>query len=340
MQRNCIKICESNIFSYYFESGKGLSEFLIGFINNHTGFFEFTEEELNRIYGEDATSNFINDILECKDLTSELYEKIIRSSQRTYESFDKKGILNEKITVLINAGSILMTVKNLIFMRSEYADSLLLFILKNMKLYVELVNEDNTSNEELIDLLDREIVDADKIRIVKKIQGNITIKNKNYSEVVKTFILSNKFYLGDISYLIATYDEETENMKVNIIIIITKNIKKIISEQFPFSYNLLMEIIKSIEIDHSEKKEIIVNHISRLNISQIKECFELIKEYGYLQLFDGKRPKILKSESDEKILTALKEKEVIKKFEIDKKNVEYYRVFGRKEMNRNGEQLC
>ena len=61
---------------------------------------------------------------------------------------------------------------------------------------------------------------------------------------------------------------------------------------------------------------------------QCKCCFEALEDRLYLGIFEGKRPKLEKTETNERILEAFCNKGWISKYETYKEK--YYRAIGRK----------
>ena len=329
IKNKCIKNYETNIFSYYFEDEKGLNQILIDFLNAYIGEIEIIKENIDNKYGENATSKFINDIVECDELSNEIYEKIVLSSQLTDDEFDKELISDDKILILIDIGTILMTEDNLIFMRKEYPDHVLTFIVRNIKKYIELLDEDNMIQDELINLLDKEIDDNDKKLLINKSQNKISIKDKNYSENVKLHILNNNLYLDDISYLLEIFDNETEKIKNSIINILAMNIEMILTDKYNISYKIFIHILKYKKIENIKKLDLFAKYINDLNNNQIKECLELMEASDYLSLFENKQPKIIVNKTNEAILETMEIKQIIKKYKVDKKDSKYYRVYGK-----------
>jgi len=325
----CIKNCEENILSYYFEDGKGLNQILINFLNMHKGEIEIIKKDIDNRYGENAILKFINDIIECDELSNEIYEKIILSSKLTYNEFEKDQISDDKMSILISTGTILMTENNLIFMRKEYPHHILKFIINDIKKYVELLNEDNIIQDELINLLDKKIDDNEKILLIKKTKEKISIKDKNYSENIKIHILNNNLYLDDISYLIKIFDNETEIIKNSIINVIAMNIEVILTDKYKISNKIFMLILEYKELDYFKKINLFAKYITDLDNNQIKECLELMEARDYLSLFENKQPKIIVNKTNEAILETMKIKQIIKKYKIDKKDGKYYRVYGK-----------
>jgi hypothetical protein len=328
IRNDCIKNTEANILSYYFENENGLNQVLIEFINAHTGSVNINVDDLDNNYGENSASKFINNIIECNELSNGIYEKIISSSHWRYNEFDKSQISNDKILILINTKTILMTEANLVFMRNEYHIHLLPFIIKNIKGYIKLISGDNVIFEELISLLEKEIGDDDKINLINKTEEKISIKSKNYSENLKIQILKNNLYQDDISYLLEIFNNETENMRNNIIEVMATNIEILLTDQFTLPYDILKLILNYKGIDYFKKRSLFAKYIQEYNNNQIRECLTLMTAYDYLQLFENKRPKILIDEPNEIIMKAMKSKKLIKNYIIDNNNKRYYRVFG------------
>jgi hypothetical protein len=326
---------EDNILAYYFKEDKGLNKILIDFINMHNRSIVFSYNDINNIYGDGTASKFYNSIVECNELSNDVYEKILSSFGLVYNNFTKNKISNEKMVILIKIGTISMTEKNLIFIRNKYSEHIFQFIIRNIKKYVELINEENILNEELVNLLGESISDDDKIELTKKIQEKITIRDKQYSDSVKIFILKNNFCSDDIPYLFEIFNNQDEDFKKTIITVISWNIDLLLTDQFVVPSDILKVLLKHREMDHFKKRSLFAKYIEKFNINQIKECFELMEAHDYLKLFENKRPKLFVDATNEKILNVMKDKKIIERFGIDKRNNQYYRVYGRIKVHEN-----
>jgi hypothetical protein len=329
LRDNKIKYCEENIFSYYFVEDHGLNQMLIDFINIHGKAINVSKQIIDDQYGEGSASKFINDIVECNELDNEVYKRIMLSSPWTYNKFSKEQISTDKIAILIDVGSIKMTKNNIIFIREKYPRLVLPFAIRNITEYIEIMGSDNVVFNEILSLLDKNMDDDLKIKMLQNTQETIPLKGKHYSEVVKQYILSNNFDFGDVSYLFDIFNSETENMKDIIISVLIKNTNRLLSDQVMMPYNILIMILGHDDLEDSKKKELLAANMSVFNINQIRCCFEILKLRDYLSVFEHRRPKFIATPVNKKILTILKDKHLIEKFWVDKKNNEYYRAQGK-----------
>jgi hypothetical protein len=250
---------------------------------------------------------------------------------------DTTGISYKKMMILIQIGTILMTEKNIIFIRNNYPEHIYPFIIKNITKYIEITNKENILNEEFINLLEKDISDDDKIELIKKAQEKISIKDKKYSDSVKIFILKNNFCYDDIPSLFEIFNSQNDDVKNTIITVISWEIDLLLTDQFVVPSDILKALLKHREMDYFKKRSLFAKYIEKFNINQIKECFELMEARDYLQIFENKRPKIFINETNERILNVLKDKKLFEKYGIDKRNNQYYRVYGKIHLYENKE---
>jgi hypothetical protein len=324
-----IEYYENNIFAYYFTNEHGLNRTLINFINKHKKVIKISKDEIDKQYGDGSVSKLFNSIVECNDLSNDVYNKILCASNRIYNKFKKEKMPVDKMLILFETGTITMTNDNLVFIREKYPDILLSFIIKNIDKYIELLDSDNVIFEEIVSLLKMNISDDLKMVLVNSVDEAISIEDKNYSEAVKIYILENNFCYEDIFYLFKIYDNTTDDMKNAIMKSIIKNISMIISNEVKMPYNILIAVLGKAFFDKENAKKILAINMAELDKSQIKKCFEEIGLYDYLSLFENKRPKFIVDPVNERILAILKDKNLIKNFGLDKKNNQYYRVQGK-----------
>jgi hypothetical protein len=326
IENDKIKCCEKNIFAYYFANEHGLNQIIIDFINRHKRAIKISKEEIDEQYGDGSFSRLFNDIVECNNLSNEIYKKILCESNRIYNKFSKEQMPIDKMLILVETGIIRMTNDNLVFIREKYPDILLSFIVMNINEYIELIESENVDIDEILSLIEQDINDDLKILILKNINVSISIKGKNYSNTVKAHIIENNFYYEDISYLLKIYDNTTDGMRNAIIQGIIKNVDLIVSNAVKIPYSVLIAIFGNTFFNKENEKKILAINIAELDKNQIKNCFEKIGLHDYLSVFENKRPKFVVDSVNESILKVLKNKSIIRKYELDKKNSQYYRV--------------
>ena len=333
LQQKQVKYSEENILRYYFLSEKELDSYLIQFINGSSQILTFNTDYINNTYGENATSEFFNDIVTCNTLSNEKYNNILESLNRCYKSFSKPGISEEKVLLLIELEIIQMTDSTLTFMREQYQEQLLPFITKNISSYAtKVINEDNFILEEMLLVLQKEVPDENKIELLNYAEDEISIKNKNYSKKVKAHILEYNLDKEDIPFLLETFPNESNSIKEIIKNISIKFIDHIIDNSFTVPFNLLSELFDSAQLTKEMKIELLILCLPKMNIDQAKKYLGSLQMNNFLSLFKRKNPKFRINPTNKQILEIFKEKRWINKFNTDKDRPNYYRAYGRKKL--------
>lgn len=331
LQQKRVKYSEENILGYYFLTEKGLDSYLIQFINSYTDDLYFNYDSINNQFGDKSAAKFFSTIVTCDELLNQKYEAILNSLNRVYNDFSHKGIASEKVLILIKLRVIQMTVSNLIFMRENYSDHLIQFIKQNISRYIdEVINKENFDLHEMLSVLEENVDDEYKVKLLKYTTDKLTLKQKRYSDAVKLYILNHNLDVNDIQFMINRFPQESDNIKNAIRHISIEHITNIISEQFSIPFELLTELFASNQLIAERKKELFVLCLINMNEVQAKEYLRALQMNEFLSLFNQKRPKLEVNAINEQILTIFEKKHWITKFEIDKDEPEYYRAYGRK----------
>ena len=112
-----------------------LNKSVISYINRCDIDLDFLKKE----YDEDIKEKLFDSVIICNDINNSKYKQILVSLKFTYDNFDIVEISDEKITILIDAGIIRMTVGNLKFMRENYLNWAGYFIRKNIDTYIGII---------------------------------------------------------------------------------------------------------------------------------------------------------------------------------------------------------
>lgn len=332
LQRKLIKYSEYNILNYFFLKDQDIDPLLIQFIDSNDYDLCFSYDSINNDFGDKSASKFYAGIVKCNQLSNEKYESILQSLNRVYKSFSLKEVSNEKIEILIKIRVIQMTEDNLNFMRVNYTDKLMMFVVKNIDKYVnEVISDDNISMDEIVEVLDEDISDEYKTKLLQHTTEKISVKNKEYSDTVKLHILGHNLNVNDIQYLLITFPTESDEIKEAITRISVQYITEIITEEYSLSFELLTKLFTVSELTIEIKRQLFLLCLLHINESQAKECLLALKMKDFLNLFERKRTAKFEINSiNEHILTAFKNKNWISGFEIDKNDSNYYRAFVRK----------
>ncbi|WP_460323258.1 YobI family P-loop NTPase [Paenibacillus sp. YSY-4.3] len=332
LQHRNVLYSEYNILQYYFSYANKLDDNLIEFINGDVTSISMDYGNIKANFGISEVEALYEDIIQCNELMDEKYEDFIKSSNNwKYEDFTFEGISGSKLETLIKYNIISMNEINLQFMRANYPVQLISFIFSNIEQYVmEVINNENFELFELLRLLDKDIQDTYKLRLLEYTSEPITVKGKKYSESILLHILKNNLEIDDIPYLISYYDRCSPKLKIVFETIFIQNIEKIILDEYEVPYILLIEFLGSDMIEESNKTDLLLSHLVDLNEKQAIICFRLLGMLDIVGLFSGKWPKLEKNDTNEKILITFKTKGWISGFDTDKREPEYFRARGRR----------
>lgn len=332
LQNRHVKYSSDNVLKNFFLKAQGMDPSLIEFINGNSDNLSFDYELIDKVYGDKSGSQFLSAIVTCNQLDNKKYEDILVSLDRIYEEFSYEEILEEKIIILIKIGVIEMTIENLQFMRKHYKNNLMMFIRENIAQYVdEVINDDSLISSEIIDVLDENILDDHKIRLLQHTGDKVSIKHKKYSDAVKLHILGHNLDENDLSFLLASFPLESEAIKEAIIPISIRYINKIIGEEYSIPFELAIRLLNESCIETESQKQLFLLSLPNMNEEQAKECLLKLKMRDIISLFDRKRSVKFEINSiNERILNEFQEKRWITSFDIDKNDPGYFRIFIRK----------
>ena len=143
MKRKLVQQSAENMCDYYFQSGNGMDEYLVDFINGSRKSLTVDMVDVNRLYGDNAKTNMLTSVVCCNDLEDEKYEKLVKSFHLYWTNFTKEGIAEDKMRILVRNDVIRMSKENLTFLRSSYSSCIEEFIHHSLASYMELIEESN-----------------------------------------------------------------------------------------------------------------------------------------------------------------------------------------------------
>lgn len=223
-----------------------------------------------------------------------------------------------------------MNAETLLFMRENYPNKLIQFIAQNISQYTsEVINETNYDHNEVLLVLETHVKDKFKIELLKYASDKISIQRKNYSDAVVKYILKHNLDENDIPSLLKDYPHGNNEINEVIKRIALERITEILNSKPVISYELLIALLSETKLSIDNKKELVVLYLPGMNQIQAKACFQILQMGAFLSLFSRKRPKFAAIPINEKILSILRQKGWITKFEIDKDNSNCYRAIGR-----------
>ena len=220
-----------------------------------------------------------------------------------------------------------MTAENLKFIRSKYSNCKLRFISKNVKKYIEIMNSELFSQEELVEILGWNIRDDLKIKLLEFCDDEISMIGKNYSTDICLYIITHNCSETDLPELFYSYEKMDPTIQTKIFDLAVKNIDIIIGKPELISEKLVHDLFETDRISHDEKINLLIAKIPSASHDNIKEIVSLIDLKEYSKLFeDHKRTKFKINDENKKLLAAFKMNNLIDDYEVNPNDKDYFKV--------------
>lgn len=317
LQNEKVKYSIENILHYYFEISEEIDETLVSFINSNISKFEFTDEYIDNIYGENSAGKIFNSIALCEGIKELNYRNLLEQLKFKFSSppQELKDFSKEKIAILVELNRFNITSDNIEFLRMNYNGLMLEFIKNNIEEYLEKINDLPKLNEaELTALLYFDIEDDLKIELISNHDYSILISGRNYSDKLKDYIMKNNFDDSELTYIISNYEDFSDLIKENINRLCEENIKAIVSDEIELNNTLLMSLLSKEIISKEVRLQLLVNNMNNLSKEQIEEAIKVIKLNEHAKIFTSGRPKIEINEINRQFLSKCKQKGWISDF--------------------------
>lgn len=320
LDADIVKYSECNIMDCF--NAVKLNESVIAYINRCNIDLDFSKVE----YDEDTKDKLFGCVIVCESIENSKYEQILVSLDFYYDDFDITEISDDKIAILIGNNIIRMTSKNLEFLREKYPDRNYNFILKNIEQYVDIMNDDLFSQDELLEILTWDINDELKIKLLEFSNDEISVVGKGYSTVVCLYILKNNLMESDLTVLFSSFENWVDSIQIKIFDYAVQYIESVIDNPKSVSEKLKNDLIRSDRLNRDLKVDLLISMMPDLDDSLIKEILTLLDLSDYLKIFDIRsRPRFEINDENEKLLTAFKENKLIASYENSEKEG-YYKI--------------
>lgn len=321
---------EENIVSY-FEHVNGLDKTLIEFINRTD-----TELDFKKIDIEDEKKiKLFRSIIVCNDLSNNKYDELICSLNRIYKtSFGIANIAGDKFKILVDKNIIHMSMSSLDFIRDNYPEQNNYYIKKNIQTYVELMTIENFVLDEAISILSWKVDDDLKIKLLELIKVPLAIYNKNYPPVVNDCILENNFKPDELLSLTSSYKTwgtSTQSLILNRAI---QDISTLIANPNDVAELLLKDLFVAGDLNMQNKIALLIALLPSKDLSKAlcKEYLDLLGLSEFSKILGRGKPKIEVDETNQRLLTALRDNHFFSDFEEDDENPPYYKIVRRSSM--------
>lgn len=328
LDNDSVHYSEENIFAYFEkQKGRETDHTLISFINRHDMILDFSDYNC----AEESKEQLFISFISCNDIDNAKYARLLLSFMFSINKFTESGISDEKIDILIKIHVIQMTKENLVFMRDIYPDHVLNFINGNIEQYVDIMDNEIFSLQELLEVLKWKVSDEIKIQLMSFTNQAISIINEHYSTKVCIYILENNFLKSDLPELLQSYDNWDKEMQAKIYALALAYISDIIADPQNVSSQLKNRLLYSRELNIESRIDLLIAMLSDLDMEYVKP---VLAEWGfddYIKIFDNRsRPRFEISPISKKILEAFKKKRWIQNYEEDGKKPGLYKIIRRK----------
>lgn len=323
-----VQYSESNLMDCF--NTLGLSSTVISYINRCNIDLDFSKYECH----EGSKAQLFDSISVCNDVDNSKYKQIMLSLGFKYNNPHCVDISADKLNILIDTKIIQMTEDNLKFIRLNYHEQLFHFISANIGEYIEIMTDRLLEQEELLEILNWDISDEQKIKLLELTDSEISIINKNYSNPVTIHILKKNFDGSDLPKLFSSYEEWNYSIKDIISNYAANYIDSIIDDSSGVSKKLIFDLFNSNKIIRDDKINLFISIMPTLNIESIKETFNILDLKNYLKIFEShSRPRFKINDENEKLLLALKENNLIDDYYETSKMEGYYKISKKRNSN-------
>lgn len=323
LEKSKIKPSWQNILLVYFYEKKISSE-LIALINSCDE--EFSEDFLIGI-DDSALEKLSDEIIVCNDIDNDKYISILNTLAYSYDKFEVKGLSNDKVKLLISKCIINLNKDTLVSFRDNYPDLTLTFIKANTGKYLKLINATLFSYDEMLDILNWDIDDREKIELISLTDEPISIIDKNYSDTVAIYILENNCNFNDMKKMLSEYDRNQSSIDNFVLTYAKLHVNEIVEKQIKISQNLRDEILSDQCVDLLDKVYILVHTITEYTKSEITSTLLRLGMVKVAEvLMDNKHPNVPINDENELLLEAFEKLGWILGYEENPNRPDCYKI--------------
>lgn len=314
----------NNIAAYFHGLGV-VDEKLINYINS------FTEEIcLNKLesFDEDSKINLFVSMLKAYSIENNKYRQILTSMNRVYKNgFSIDDVPEDKMSILIEEEIIKLRVESLNFIRENYPNNIYYFINVNFSKYVEIMSNDIFDFDELLEILNWDVSDEEKISLLEYTDEPISILRLLCSDDIKLHILKNNLQVSDIVALRKQYDSLSEKLRQFILDNAVVEIQSIVDNFKDISFSFEIDLLNSEKINSITKFDLIIASIPMLSKEQALMAFQILDKTEYVDVFSTrKKPKFEVNDQNEYALEQIKKRGWIYDYYVDGNDDSFYRI--------------
>lgn len=317
-------ICSEENLWVFWMSNRKMDELIIKFINAFKRPINMTILQFSD--NKDALKGFFEQIVSAKTIHNDQYRDLVSTIKVDWNyNFSIKNLEHEKVRILIETHIIPMGVSMLQFMRSNYPALLNEYIYININTYSSIMNASQLVHSELIMVLDMDVSDEIKKRLISFTSQPVSIVSKSYSDDVKLHILQTKPDATDFPILYLEYADLSDQLKDFTFKKAISSINSILSGTTQISYALYADLITSTGVSALNKQKLLL--VSLRKAASEKDAKAYLLAAGrdeFVKIFSGRlKHSIPKDPQNKDILDVLKANHWIKSYGLNDDSTEY-----------------
>lgn len=269
-----------NVIDYYIDWDSSIEKPLIDFFNNEENYLVFSKEKMNK-EGDFEYPEFRKKILLCNDLSDESYKKLLENSIYTRDELAFENLSVEKVKYLVEK-ILLLSEENYNLLKEKFPNQHIDLIANHQDKFIEDFEKYSVDEKDIILLLGQlnKIVNETKIEIIKKIDSDIIINNKDIAIIVCA-ILSKSAYIPIEYHILEGIFKNTTNVE-NRIRLLNIQFQKLSVEEISNLIKTLPYPYSDIAVNRKRPSIPLNNHnrefVNSLNNQGLISSFEVKKD--------------------------------------------------------------
>lgn len=186
-----IEISWFNLINYY-DFVREIDEVVISFLNKENNCDILSKEKLNKNnnFEDELYEEFSENIILSKKISENVFLKLSQSIPYSYDEFDASSLSGYRVCSMINCKLLDFTLKNYNNLRQTHKDKLILFIERNIDVYVEEQNIYEVDSNDIFNILNSKTVTIEqKVIVINKMDKGIVDDDLNLSKLICDILL-------------------------------------------------------------------------------------------------------------------------------------------------------
>ena len=312
----------------------------------------FDYEEALRLITVPIDDNSAIRLLECTDKVVSVVEQAFSPAVMTYvleNNFDTddladlinnykqydtaiQSLIVKQANEHIDLVSIKQNAQALKFIRAHCGEEAVFdYLQANIADYIDLIAE----NAELFDyvealkLITVPIDDNSAVRLLECTDKVVSVVEQAFSPAVMAYVLENKFDTDDLAQLISDYDKCKADIQNLIIRLAIEHCDLIeIARDTDIADNLLDSLLVSEQLVQDKKIDLFIQALpyKYMYVAKRRQALINMQLNEFTKLWNSGKPKIKRCNEHQRLLAALKENGLVRDFETDNEQSDYYKI--------------